>query len=118
MDVQLVIDPDLPADACEVVDAWNAAPEARALAHAQLVAQPPVGFPLNPELVQQGLILLVGAAGAAAGAAATLTLEALKDAVKARLTEVFREKLARKPRIKVDTVRQPGGGLLLVVTEE
>ena len=63
------------------------------------------------EIVGQGLILLAGAAGG-------LALEAFKDVVKEKLTELFRRKLTREPTLQVEAVRQPGGAYLLVVRKE
>ncbi|MBN1401466.1 MAG: hypothetical protein JXA74_11555 [Anaerolineae bacterium] len=114
MDYHVTFAPDLDVRPADFVAAWNEAPECRDLAEAQLVHLTPKGFPLDPELVQQGLVLLSGAAVAAG----TLALDALKDVVKARLTEVLERKLSRKPSLQVDFVRQPGGAYLLVVTEE
>jgi hypothetical protein len=111
MDYPIAIDPNLDLDLDDFIAAWNATPECRALAEARLIPQPPQGFPLDPQMVQQGLVLLSGAAGVAGG----LALEALKDAVKEKLTEYFKEKLSREPAIKLESVRQPGGAYLLVV---
>ncbi len=114
MDYTIAFAPELDVSSEDFVAAWNGAAECRAVAEARLGHQPPQGFPLDPQLVQQGLVLLSGAAGVAGG----LALDALKDAVKDRLTAYFEERLSRKPALKVDAVRQPGGAYLLVVTEE
>jgi len=114
MEYHIAFAPDLDVNLQDLLAAWNDTSECRALAEARLVPQPPQGFPLDPQLVQQGLVLLTGAAGLAGG----LALDALKDAVKDKLTEYLKEKLSRKPALKVDAVRQPGGAYLLVVTEE
>ena len=60
--------------------------------------------------MSQGLIALTAAAGG-------LALDALKEAIKDKLSEFFKEKLTPQPAIKVKAVRQPGGAYLLVVTE-
>ena len=114
MPYQIALPPDLDINPHDFITAWNDTAECRALAEARLAPQPPQGFPLDPQLVQQGLVLLTGAAGVAGG----LALDALKDAVKDKLTEYFKEKMSRKPALTVDAVRQPGGAYLLVVTEE
>jgi len=114
MDYHIALPPDLDVNRQDFVADWNDTAECRALAEARLVPQAPQGFPIDPQLVQQGLVLLTGAAGVAGG----LALDALKDAVKDKLTEYFKEKLSRKPALQVDAVRQPGGAYLLVVTEE
>ena len=114
MNYQIAIDPNLALDLDEFITAWNDTPACRALAQAQLAAQSPQGFSPDPQLVQQGLVLLTGAAGAAGA----LALDALKDAVKDKLAAYFKEKLAKKPSIRVNAVRQTGGAYLLVVTEE
>ena len=114
MNYHIALSPDLHVNSQDFVAAWNDTAECRALAEARLVPQAPQGFPIDPQLVQQGLVLLTGAVGVAGG----LALDALKDAVKDKLTEYFKEKLSRKPALQVDAVRQPGGAYLLVVTEE
>ena len=117
MDYHIAFAPDLDVSSQDFVAAWNDTPECRALAEAQLTTQPPQGFPLDPQLVQQGLVLLTGAAGVAGG----LALDALKDAVKDKLTEYLKRKLeeplSKKPSIQVESIRQPDGAYLLVVTE-
>ncbi len=120
MSYYIALDPALPLDARDVIAAWNATPACRELAEAQFVEMTPKGFSLDPQLAQQGLVLLAGAAGGFAAGMSTLVLEALKDALKERLTEYFKEKLAPKPSpaLKVEFVRQPGGGLLIVTSGE
>ena len=110
MNHHIALAPDLNVSSQDFIAAWNETPECRGLAEAQLTTQPPQGFPLDPQLVQQGLVLLTGAAGG-------LALDALKDVVKDKLTEYLKQKLSRKPSIKVESIRQPGGAYLLVVTE-
>lgn len=113
MDYHVAFAPDLDLDSQDFIAAWNDTPECRALAEAQLITHPPQGFPLDPHLAQQGLVLLTGAAGAAGA----LAIDALKDVVKDKLTTYLTQKLSRKPSIKVASIRQPGGAYLLVVTE-
>jgi hypothetical protein len=117
VDYQIALAPDLGVSAEEFVAEWNEAPECRALAEARLMRQVPQGFPLDADLVQQGLVLLSGAAGAVGA----LALDALKDALKERLTAYFgrrlEEALPTKHSIEVGAIRQPGGAYLLVVTE-
>jgi hypothetical protein len=116
MDYPIALDPQLDVNPDDLVAAWNASPACRDLATAHVAPTPPPGFALDPQLVQQGLLLLSGAAGAAGA----LALDALKDALKDRLTAYFKEKLSRTPApaVRVDAVRQPGGAYLLVVTPE
>ena len=109
----IAFDPDLGVSAQDFIRDWNATPACRALAEAQPDTQGPSSFSLDPQMLQQGLVLLSGMVGAASG----LVLDTLKDAVKDRLAEYFKDKLSKKPTIKVSFVRQPGGGLL-IVTEE
>jgi len=113
MDCHIAFAPDLGLSSQDFIAAWNETPEWRALAEAQLIIQPPQGFPLDPQLVQQGLVLLSGAAGVVGG----LALDALKDVVKEKLTKYLKQKLSKKPSIKVESIRQPGGAYLLVVTK-
>ena len=97
MDYHMAFDPDLGLNARDFVAAWNDTPECRALAEAQLIPHPPLGFPLDPQHLQQGLVLLTGAAGAAGA----LAIDALKDVVKDKLTTYLGKKLSRKPSITV-----------------
>ena len=117
MDVHIALSPDLGLSSQDFIFAWNDTPECLSLAEARLIPQPPQDFPLDPELVRQGLVLLTGAAGLVGG----LALEALKEAVKDTLTEYLKRKLeeprSKKPSIKVQSIRQPGGAHLLVITE-
>lgn len=111
MDYPIAFSPDLHLDPQDWIAFWNDAPESRALAEARLVPLATKGFPLDPQMIQQGLVLLANVAGG-------IALDALKDAVRDRLTEYFKQKLSPKPSIRVDSVRQPDGAYLLVVTEE
>jgi hypothetical protein len=117
MDYHISFDPNLGLNSQDFIVAWNDTPECRALAEARLDSQPLRGFPLDPQLAQHGLVLLTSAAGVLSG----LALDALKDAVKDKLTEYVKQKLeeplAEEPAIKVEAIRQPGGAYLLVVTE-
>lgn len=113
MDYHIAFAPGLGLSPQDFVAAWNETPECRALAEAQLIIQPSQDFPLDPRLAEQGLVLLAGAAGMAGG----LALDVLKDLVKDKLTEYLKRKLSKKPSIKVESIRQPGGAYLLVVTE-
>jgi hypothetical protein len=114
MDYQIAIDPNLGISANEFVMAWNETPACRALAEARSPISSVKGSPLDPQMLQQGLVLLAGVAGTVGG----LALDALKDSVKDKLTAYFKEKMSRKPSIKVEAIRQPGGAYLLVVTGE
>jgi len=114
MDYHVAIDPELSLPTQDFVDMWNSTPDCRDLAEAEVRHQLPEGFPLDPELVQQGLVLLSAAAGLVGG----LALDALKDVVKEKLTDYLKEKLSREPEIQVEAIRQPGGAYLLVVTED
>jgi len=114
MDYQIAIDPGLDVSTDEFVAVWNETSACRALAEARSPIASVKGSPLDPQMLQQGLVLLAGMAGAAGG----LALDALKDAVKDKLTAYFKEKMSRKPSIKVEAIRQPDGAYLLVVTGE
>jgi hypothetical protein len=111
MNYRIALSPELPLDTQDFVTFWNETEACRALAEARVSTAQPKGFPLDPALLQQGLVLLVGAAGG-------LALNALQDALQEQLTAYFKEKLSPKPRIKVNSIRQPDGSYLLVVTEE
>lgn len=115
MDVVVAVDPGLGLDAAVFVAGWNETDAYYGLAEARLERQPPAGFPLDPQLVEQGLVFLGGVAGG-------LALKALETAVSEWVKELLkrrREKQAAgEPKITVQAVPQPGGAVLLVVTEE
>ena len=67
MDYQIAIDPSLGVNSDDFVAAWNKTPACRKLAAAQTATLSPTGYPIDPQLVQQGLILLSSAAGARRG---------------------------------------------------
>jgi hypothetical protein len=110
VDYQLVIDPDLGVSTDDFAAAWNETPTCRTLAEARVSTLSPKGTPIDARMIHEGLILLAGTVGG-------LALDALKDAVKDKLTAYFEEKLSRKPSLKVEAVRQPDGAYLLVVKE-
>jgi hypothetical protein len=110
MTYHIVLSEDLAVTAEEFAVAWDEAPDCHSLAEAQASFEPPQAFSLDPAL-QQGLVLLSGVAGA-------IAVDVLKDLVKERVIEFLEQRRAPKPGIRVEAVRQPGGGYLLVVTEE
>jgi hypothetical protein len=112
VDYTIAFAPDLGLSPQEFIAAWNSASARSDVGEAQLIDQPPQDFALDPELIQQGLVLLSGATGVAAG----IGLEMLKDTVKDILAQYLKQKMSRTPSIRVETVRQPGGAYLLVVT--
>ena len=114
MDYHVALSPDLDVNAPDLVTLWNDTPECRTLAEAQVSIQPPQGFSLDPAMVQRGIIVLTAVGGMVGG----LALDALKDTVKEKLTAYLEKMLSRKPSIKVDAIRQPGGAYLLVVAAE
>ena len=114
MECYVALDPNLDLSSRGVAAAWNAAPERRALAEARAADRAPAAYPLDPQIVERGLIVL----SAVAGAAGTLVLDALKDAVKEVLSDYFKQKVAPPPQVEVEAIRQPGGAYLIVVTRE
>ncbi len=111
MDYSIAIDPELDLDLAGLTAAWNATPECRALAQAELIDPQATSF--GPALAGQGLILLTGAATAASARA----LDALEGAPRARLGAYSEHTLPRQPPpLDIEWQRQPGGGYLLVVT--
>lgn len=114
MDYHVAFAPDLQVKSQDFITVWNDTPRCCSLAEARLTSEPPRGFPLDPELVEQGMVLLTGAAGVAAG----IVIDAVKDVLKEKLTEVLKKKLPEKPSVKVESIRQPDGSYLIVVTEE
>jgi len=114
----IVIDPALDITAAEFAEAWNDAPDARSLAEAQAPGLSPKGYPIDPELLQQGLIILKGLGVALAGGVGALVLDALKKAAQERLEKLFADKLKAKPKTKIEWEPQPDGGLLMIITQE
>ena len=110
MTYHIALSADLAVTADEFAVAWDEAPDCHNLAEAQPSFEPPQAFSLDPAL-QQGIILLSGVAGA-------IAVDVVKELVKERISEFLAQRRSRKPAIRVEAVRQPGGGYLLVVTEE
>ena len=114
MEYQIAIAPELNLSAAELAAAWNAAPECRTVAQAALLEASPKGFPLDPELVKTGLILLAGFAG-------NMVVDVVKDLIKERIKKLLEKKFAQKPpapEIEVIVVAQPGAPLLVVKAPE
>lgn len=111
MQVQIVLAPDLALNVDDVIAAWNSTPQTQALARAARGDSAAVAFPLTPEM-QHALIFLAGVAG-------TITVDVIKDVVKTQITDFLaRQRKAQPKAVKVDTVPQPDGAVLLVVHEE
>jgi hypothetical protein len=68
MDFYVALAPDLGLSSQDFIDTWNDTIECLGLAEAEHIAQPPQGFPLDPQLAQQGIVLLTGAARVVGGA--------------------------------------------------
>ncbi|MCE7982139.1 MAG: hypothetical protein DYG89_13165 [Caldilinea sp. CFX5] len=117
MEIRIALAPNLAVNSADFVDAWNQNAQTTAVATAStgLSKSPLEAFPLDPQ-VQQALIFLGGVAGG-------IAIDILKDTVKTFITDLIerrRQQRAqqRPPTIRVETVPQPGGAVLLVVHEE
>jgi hypothetical protein len=114
MEISIALAPDLEISSVDFVDAWNqnAQTTTVATASASMASKGPLeSFPLDPQ-VQQALIFLGGVAGG-------IAIDILKDTVKTFITDLIeRRRNQRPPTIRVETKRQPGGAVLLVVHEE
>jgi hypothetical protein len=113
MEIRIALAPDLAVNSADFVDAWNQNAQTTAVASASAGASksPLESFPLDPQ-VQQALIFLGGVAGG-------IAIDILKDTVKTFITDLLeRRRKQRPPTIRVETVPQPGGAVLLVVHEE
>ncbi|MFZ4657343.1 MAG: hypothetical protein ACOYNY_10050 [Caldilineaceae bacterium] len=113
MEIRIALAPDLAVTSADFVDAWNQNAQTTTVATAStaLSKSPLESFPLDPQ-VQQALIFLGGVAGG-------IAIDILKDTVKTFITDLIeRRRQQRPPTIRVETVPQPGGAVLLVVHEE
>ncbi|MBI1882027.1 MAG: hypothetical protein HYR94_27945 [Chloroflexi bacterium] len=113
MDYHIVLSPVLQLSADEVAAAWNEVPRCRQVAQAKRAETPPTqAFPLDPALLQHGLVFLAGVAGA-------ITLDVLKELLKEQLSRLLKKKLTGRPQpqVVVEAIRQPDGAYLLVVKE-
>lgn len=113
MEIHIALAPDLAINSGDFVDAWhqNAQTAVVATASASTAKRPLESFPLDPQ-VQQALIFLGGVAGG-------ITIDVLKDTLKEFISDFLKRKRQTRPAtIRVETVRQPGGAVLLVVHEE
>jgi hypothetical protein len=112
MDVQIALSPDLPLTAAQFVERWNADPDCRAISTAERLDPAAVDFPIDPDLVRQGLIYM-------GGVASTLVLDSLVDVAKTQIKALVEEIIKEKPaKIRVEQVPQPDGSILLVVHGE
>lgn len=112
MHISIVLAPDLAINSVDFVDAWNTNEQTGPLATASASTQGALeSFPLDPQL-QQALIFLGGVAGG-------IAIDVLKESLKTFITELLqRRRQQRPPTIRVETIRQPDGAVLLVVHEE
>jgi hypothetical protein len=110
MNYSVAFSPEIQLNAQDFVVAWNSTPRCRSLAEARLIPEMQRGFPLDPQLVQQGLVLL-------AGAAAGIALDVLKDAVKAMLTEYLKQRMLKEPPVTVETVGRTDSACIFVVRQ-
>ncbi|PID56579.1 hypothetical protein CSB45_11185 [candidate division KSB3 bacterium] len=109
MDYYLAIDPQLEIYAHEFARAWNADTEHGKLARAGVMRAGLQGFPLDPALIRDGLLVL----GAFAGG---ITADVLKDLLKDWLKKMLAEKFPDRPAPGVDvTILDHHGHALLVV---
>jgi hypothetical protein len=113
MDYRIVLSPNLSQKATAVAAAWNEDPGARQVAQAQVIEAEQVSYlPIDPDLLQQGLIFLGGVAGG-------IALDVVKDLTKERVTAYLKRVWPQKPpEVEVEAVRQPDGAILLVVKEQ
>jgi hypothetical protein len=112
MDYQIALSPTLSITADEYVTAWNADPDRRALSTAERLDPKADDFPLDPEMVRQGLIYM-------GVVASTMVLDSLVDVAKEQIKALVNELIKDKPaKIRVEQIRQPDGAILLVVHEE
>lgn len=84
------------------------------VAHADITREvPSISYDIDPDVIQDGLILLATFAGG-------IMVDTAKSLIKELLTSYLKDKLKRKkqPKVKVEAIRQPGGAYLLVVSEE
>lgn len=115
--IQIILAPDLALDGAAFVQAWNEVAPGHNLpaAEAQSAKSPPPAFPIDPQL-QQWLIYL-------AGAATPFVLDIAKDVLKTVITKLLNDATQRAlpaaaPVIKVETITQPDGAVLLVVHKD
>jgi hypothetical protein len=112
MDYRIALSPTLSLTADQFVTAWNADPDRRALSTAERVDPQAVDYPLDPELVRQGLIYM-------GVVASTMVLDSLVDVAKAQIKALVEELIKKQSAgIKVEQIRQPDGAILLVVHDE
>ena len=83
MDYPLAISPDLRIDVAEFTAVWNQDPTSRDIGQAKSAeASTEKYIGLDPELIRQGLVFLVGVAG-------TVALDVVKDVIKDRIKKIL-----------------------------
>lgn len=112
MDYKIAISPDLDVEIVEFVSIWNQSPECNKFADAQLIQLSSESYlPIDPDTVREGLIFL-------GGVASTIAIDVMKDIIKDQLTKLINKKLPKEPDIEVNSIEQPDGSFLIVVTEK
>ncbi|MEW6349112.1 MAG: hypothetical protein AB1646_08610 [Thermodesulfobacteriota bacterium] len=118
MDCHIAFAPEIQVSSGDFVAAWNDSAECRDLAEARIVHHQPQGFPLDPELTRQGLVLLGIVSTFLGGVVGAVLKDELKDLLKAKVKEILKRMRAKEPAVDVKFVRQPDGAYLIVVTKE
>jgi hypothetical protein len=115
MEYQIAISPELQINPEEFVSAWNDEPELRQKAVATLAQPKAAGYPLDPELIKQGLIFLAGFAG-------SIVADAVKDMIKQKIKALIEKKFGKQqqpaPAFEVVLVDQHGAPLIVVKEQE
>jgi hypothetical protein len=110
MDYPLAISPDLKIDAKEFAAVWNQDSASRDIAQAKSAEASTEKFiGLDPELMRQGLVFLVGVAS-------TIALDVIKDLIKDRIMKILTDRSGSKaaPMFEVIVV-QPGDKSIIIV---
>ena len=111
MEYYVALAPEFSISPAEFAAAWNATDAARQLAEARVDATAPQGFPLDPAMLQQGALILIGFAGGIAA-------DVLKDTIKERLKSLIARKFPTTPPPAVEVVIVDQFGAPLVVVKK
>ncbi len=114
MEYKVAISPELGLSSKGFVNHWNSTADSSELASAELRQAAPKGFPIDPELLNQGIIILTALGSFAGG----IAVDVFKDVIKEKVTGYLSQKKPEAPTIQVESIRQPDGSYLFVIDEK
>ncbi|MBF0376534.1 MAG: hypothetical protein HQK72_03520 [Desulfamplus sp.] len=113
MEYPVLISPTLSLNVSELVEAWNSSDEWNRKAEAKQIHQDQaVGYPIDPETAQKGLLVF-------SGFAVGLALEIIKDLIKEFLISFLKKKFSKDPVVPEVVLKEmpPNSGVYLIIVK-